>query len=437
MSLAGPWQVPASSATPPAGGPPGDRVGFTGNNGAYWGLMIRGALLLAVTLGIYRFWLFTDMRRFLWANTEIDGESLEYTGTAIELLLGFLMAIGILVPIYGLIFVGTLELGLISRFSSLFGLVVLAIFGQYAIYRARRYRLSRTTLRGVRFRQTGSGWSYALRAVLWFVLNVATLGLSYPWSVASLERYKMRHTFYGEAGGQFVGAGWRLFGRGIWIWLAIVVPLALGIFAAGAMIDWPAVGHALTTAKGNDVFVALNKIKSLKAALGIAGGGVILSILLAVVLYPVFQTIIMRWWLEGLRLGAAQAHSDLRIGRFYLAYFLYVLYVLAFTLGFFIILGMVSAGAALVCLAMGVNLKAPSGGFTTVMTVITVVGYVAYLLGLSTIYQAALRFRLWQVAAQSVTVTNLASLDNVHAHDAPASAVGEGLADALVGAGAI
>ena len=48
-----------------------------------------------MTLGLYRFWLFTDMRQYLWSNTVSDGESLEYTGTPVELLLGFLIAIGI------------------------------------------------------------------------------------------------------------------------------------------------------------------------------------------------------------------------------------------------------------------------------------------------------------------------------------------------------
>jgi len=341
------------------------------------------------------------------------------------------------VPIYGLIFVGTLELELISQLSSLLGFVVLAIFGQYAIYRARRYRLTRTTLRGLRFRQTGSGWSYALRAVLWFIVNVLTLGLSYPWSVASLERYKMRNTWYGDVGGQFVGAGWRLFVRGSWIWFVLIAPLALGLVAAGAMIDWPALTRALTASNGYGVIIALGKIKSLKVALSIGGGAVMFTTLCAIFLYPVFQAIVMRWWLDGLRLGGAQAHSDLRIGRFYWAYFLYVVYVLAFTVGFVIVIGAISAGAAFGALVMGIDIKTPSDTFTAMMTVITVVGYVAYLLGVSTIYQAALKFRLWAASAQSVTVSNLVSLDNVRANDADSSAVGEGLADALVGAGAI
>src|ERR1700730_7587764 len=239
MSVAAPWQLPI--AEPAAAAPPQqqpvDRVIVAGSRSAYWGLMVRGAVLQAATLGIYRFWLFTDMRRFLWANTQVDGESLEYTGTPTELLVGFLAAIGILVPVYTLIFVGTLELGMISQFSSLVGFGVLAVFGQYAAYRARRYRLTRTVLRGVRFHQNGSAAGDALRAVLWWIPNTLTLALSYPWAVASLERYKMRHTFYGDAAGQFVGRGSVLFLRGIPIWLAIVLPVVLGA-ASAAMFDW-------------------------------------------------------------------------------------------------------------------------------------------------------------------------------------------------------
>src|SRR5215469_3511359 len=93
------------------------RLRFLGNREDYWRLMIRGGALQVITLGIYRFWLFTDMRRFLWASTEVAGETLEYTGTGLELLLGFLIAIAILIPVYALFFVASLEYGLISRLS--------------------------------------------------------------------------------------------------------------------------------------------------------------------------------------------------------------------------------------------------------------------------------------------------------------------------------
>ena len=88
----------ADAAAPPPGAPVPD-VRFIGAPRAYWWLLVSRRALLAVTLGIYRFWFATDIRRFLWSNTEIAGETLEYSGTATELLIGFLIAIAVLVPL--------------------------------------------------------------------------------------------------------------------------------------------------------------------------------------------------------------------------------------------------------------------------------------------------------------------------------------------------
>ena len=70
-------------------------------------LISRGAVLLMFTLGLYRFWLTNDIRRYFWSNTELAGESFEYTGTAYELLLGFLIALAILGPFYAAFFLLT------------------------------------------------------------------------------------------------------------------------------------------------------------------------------------------------------------------------------------------------------------------------------------------------------------------------------------------
>ena len=40
------------------------RVEFTGTRSDLFGLLTRGYLLMVPTLGIYRFWLVTDVRRF-------------------------------------------------------------------------------------------------------------------------------------------------------------------------------------------------------------------------------------------------------------------------------------------------------------------------------------------------------------------------------------
>src|SRR5215813_253362 len=116
--------------------PPPNVARLLGNERVFWRLLIRGAALLFVTLGIYRFWLATDVRRFLWSNTEIAGDGLEYIGTARELLLGFLIAIAILVPINVAFFLAAFSRGLLGQISGLVALIVLALLGQFAVYRA-------------------------------------------------------------------------------------------------------------------------------------------------------------------------------------------------------------------------------------------------------------------------------------------------------------
>src|SRR5581483_10395145 len=158
--------------------PPANAVRFLGIERDFWRLLIRGAVLLLVTLGIYRFWLVTDIRRQLWNNTELAGDLIEYTGTARELLLGFLIAIVLLVPIYVVFYLGALAPGILAQGASVAAFAALAVLGQFAVYRARRYRLTRTVYRGISFHQTGSAWRYAICAIFWWGMTAVTLGLA-------------------------------------------------------------------------------------------------------------------------------------------------------------------------------------------------------------------------------------------------------------------
>src|ERR1700688_1739132 len=201
------------------------QVWFSGDRGEFRRLVTRGALLELVTAGFYRFWLATDIRRHLWSHTSIDGDAAEYTGRGKELLIGFLFALAIIVPIYLAYFLVGLEAERLKAFASFPLFLFFYLFGQFAIFRARRYRLTRTVWRGVRFWMDGSGWAYAARAGLWALLSVITLGLALPWREAALERYKMRHCYYGDLEGSFEGSGWEFFRRGWWLWLLAVLSL--------------------------------------------------------------------------------------------------------------------------------------------------------------------------------------------------------------------
>jgi len=208
------------------------------------------------------------------------------------------------------------------------------------------------------------------------------------------------------------------------------------------VLDWPAVDRALELDDGfMDVLVAT---KNFGLGMGLVGGGIALSFFMWVVLYPAFQAIVMRWWLSGLRLGDASAVSDLRIRQYYGAYLRFVLYVtvLAITFAAIAFLATKMGAAGLLMTKMGFGTHAVEWKFSVttgagIAAATGVVGYVLFMLAASTIFQVVIKFRLWQVAANSMAISGLATLANVRASAAPSFAVGEGLADALLGAGAI
>jgi uncharacterized membrane protein YjgN (DUF898 family) len=411
----------ASSPIPAAG-----QVRFLGSEGAYWRLRLKGAALVVVTLGIYRFWLATDVRRFLWSNTEIAGDTLEYNGLATELLVGFLFALAILVPLYMALAVAALELELVAITPALFGFLLLALLGEYALYRARRYRLTRTVFRGLRFDQHGSAWRYAVYALLCWGIVIITLGLAYPWTQAFLERFKMRNTGYGDLQGRFEGSGLSLFLRGLPIWLLIVGPIIAAIVAIAGLIDWDALSTVL--AQGDDT--AANRLiehsPQLELAIGIvsAAGGI--SALAILLLYPLFQAVKLRWWISGLRFGAVAVTSRLRIRQVYRVYLRLVLYLLLFgLLAIVAAVAIVLAAAAMIRSAHGSSLTQLLAGAASVCL------YVVVMMGASTIYQVVVAAALWRLGAQSAELAGAQALDGVRATGAPSSALGEGLADAL------
>ena len=398
---------------------PGDGiVRFRGDARAFWRLLAHGAVFLMLTLGLYSFWLTTDIRRFLWSNTELAGQSFEYTGTARELLLGFLIAIAILLPLYAVFFLIALSLG---EASTLIGLLVLTLLGQYAVYRARRYRLTRTVYRGVRFHQTGSAWHYAFCAFFWWSLILLTVGLVYPLAQSRLERFKMRNTFFGNLQGRFEGSGLLLLLRGIVLWFLAVVPVFAGLLATLFAINW----GALAAAPGGDDLSNWLEVSGLAGAVVYAGLTGIWLLLSLAILYPIFQAIVLRWWASGLRFGDVIVTSHLRTAQVFGVYARFLFYALLFTLAAATI---VVPGAFVLARLTGDLDSMPKEIITTVAGLMA---YVAVALGYSTIYQATVRLGLWRCIVESLDIANLAVLEQVTAAGQPASPVGEGLADAL------
>ena len=149
----------------------------------------------------------------------------EYTGRGKELLIGFLVALAILVPIYLGYFLIGIEAERWQAFASFPLIAFFYVFGQFAIYRARRYRMTRTVWRGVRFWMTVRAGPMPRARRCGACWRSSRSGWPCRGGHAALERYKMRHSWYGDLQGSFEGRGWEFFKRVWWLWL--LTPIAL------------------------------------------------------------------------------------------------------------------------------------------------------------------------------------------------------------------
>ena len=148
------------------------------------GIAVTNFLLNLVTLWFYRFWAKTRVRRHIWSSVRINGEPLEYTGTGKELFFGFLVIMGVFFLPLALIGIGLAaylgpESPALTLFQVAVSVVLVTLYG-FAIYRARRYRLSRTLWRGIRGALTGSALAYSGKYFAALLLVPMTLGWSRP-----------------------------------------------------------------------------------------------------------------------------------------------------------------------------------------------------------------------------------------------------------------
>lgn len=182
----------------------GDRLStlFAGRRWPIFRLALGTGIITVLTLGLYRFWQKTRIRRWYWSAIRPGGHPLEYVGDPFEKLLGFLIAVVILA-----FYIGIVNLGLMFASFALFqgntaayalSLVGVVPIWFYARYRARRYLLARTRWMGLRFGLAPGAWGYAIRALWHWFLTLITLGLLWPRMTFKLEKYRTDRTWFGN-----------------------------------------------------------------------------------------------------------------------------------------------------------------------------------------------------------------------------------------------
>jgi uncharacterized membrane protein YjgN (DUF898 family) len=191
------------------------RPSFHGAGGTLFGIHLVNVLLTLVTLGVYYFWAKTRVRAYLSGQTEIEGDRFAYHGTARELLLGTLKAVLVFgLPILLLNFIRDVldAPALLKVTAGVISGSLFFVFFPIAMVGARRYRLSRTSWRGIRFSFRGRVWELIKIFILGSFLTGLTFGLYYPFFLVSRQAFMMSHSYFGSERFEFSGRGRALFG---------------------------------------------------------------------------------------------------------------------------------------------------------------------------------------------------------------------------------
>lgn len=206
------------------------RPQFHGDGFQFFGIVLVNIVFTFFSLGLYYPWARAKTLQYLYGETEFAGSRFTFHGTGKEMFKGFIKAIAIIVALVMIgnlgAFTGSQTLAIIGGLVYAIGIMLLI---PIAIHGGLRYRMSRTSWRGIHFGYRGKLAELFNICLKGFLLSIVTLGIYSSWFVVDLRKYIQRHLRMGNCELEFTGSGGELF----WInFKGIVLSiLTLGIYS--------------------------------------------------------------------------------------------------------------------------------------------------------------------------------------------------------------
>ena len=202
---------------------------FLGKGSEYFAILIVNWLLTLITLGFYYPWARAKQLRYTHGQTVLNGERFNFAGTGKEMFSGFikviLFYIVTMVGFYLLFIKVNVFIAVLFVYLAIFAILPLAIHGSF------RYRMSRTSYRGIRFGYRGDKKWLTLKFIKWTLLTIVTLGIYGSWMNMNIRRYTHGNVRYGdvEFNNDAEGGEW---------FLINLLGLILTIFTLGIYSFW-------------------------------------------------------------------------------------------------------------------------------------------------------------------------------------------------------
>lgn len=394
------------------------RIVVAVNRSALFALALKNLLFTILTIGFYRFWARTHVRRRLWGSVAILGQPLAYTGRAKELFVGFLLALVILLPAFGLIgLVGTLVPPTSVGAQMLFQggvFLVLGVLGVMALYFARRYLLTRTVWRGIHAGQAGRLGRFMAVHIGYYLLLVPTLGLLNPWVQARLYNYRTNITFYGTQGFTADASS-----RGLWLRWLLCWALALLAYALFFYGYWPVMEWAKSLPEWQTA--GLPPPPQPMPLFLPMGLGIALTPLVAIA-YAFYNAARLARFTAATRLGEISFSFPVSPWR---------LLLIPLVAGLIMIGILFAAGMLTGLIAAGAMAAAGKVSATLFMSVIPIIIFLLAFASISIVNLVWTTVEYMKLVARYLLIDNIQAAEDILNRGMPAPRRGEGLADAL------
>lgn len=188
------------------------KIEFHGEGGKYFAILFVNIILTILTLGLYYPWARAKNLQYLYGETEFAGSRFTFHGTGREMFKGFIKAIliiGSLVVIYQLSIFSKNSMIMLAG-SLIYFLGILSVI-PLAIHGGLRYRMSRTSWRGIHFGYRGNLRELFAICFKGMLLSVFTLGIYSSWFHCELRKYIEDNVRLGNVKFSFDGEGKELF----------------------------------------------------------------------------------------------------------------------------------------------------------------------------------------------------------------------------------
>lgn len=170
---------------------------FFGKGSEYFAIMIVNWLLTLITFGFYYPWARAKRLRYVYGQTALNNERFHFAGTGKEMFRGFIKIILFYIAVIALYIlllkvVKSPALAILFLYLAIFAIIPFAIHGSF------RYRMSRTSYRGIRFGYRGNRNEFVKNFFKWVLFTILTLGIYSAWLQMNIRRYTHKNIRYGD-----------------------------------------------------------------------------------------------------------------------------------------------------------------------------------------------------------------------------------------------